>query len=182
MATTPYTVTLTDGTIFANIATGTINTSSSMTLIGKNYAEYGQMLADNFIRLLENASNTTAPPSPITGQLWWDKTTTLLKVYSSTTGWKNVGGATASGSQPTPSIVGDLWFNTVNQQLYVCSVAGNPGTFIVVGAAVNNSGNITLAVANSVIETVASTGVYVTGLISATGNITGSHLMDLVLG
>ena len=177
MATTPYTVTLTDGTIFANIATGTINTSSSMTLIGKNYAEYGQMLADNFIRLLENASNTTAPPSPITGQLWWDKTTTLLKVYSSTTGWKNVGGATASGSQPTPSIVGDLWFNTVNQQLYVCSVAGNPGTFIVVGAAVNNSGNITLAVANSVIETVASTGVYVTGVVSSSGNITGSNIV-----
>ena len=127
MATTPYNVTLTDGTTFANIPTGTINQASSMTLIGKNYAEYGQLLADNFIRLLENASNTTAPPAPITGQLWWDKTTTLLKVYSGT-GWKNVGGATASGSQPTPSIVGDLWFNTVNQQLYVCSVAGNPGT------------------------------------------------------
>ena len=175
MATTPYTVTLTDGTIFANISTGTINTASSMTLIGKNYAEYGQMLADNFIRLLENASNTTAPPAPITGQLWWDKTTTLLKVYSGT-GWKNVGGATASGSQPTPSIVGDLWFNTVNQQLYVCSVAGAPGTFIVVGAAVNNPGNITFAIANTVVSTVSSTGAFVTGLISATGNITGSNI------
>jgi hypothetical protein len=146
-----------------------------MTLIGKNYAEYGQLLADNFIRLLENASNTTAPPAPITGQLWWDKTTTLLKVYSGT-GWKNIGGATASASQPTPSIVGDLWFNTANQQLYVCSVAGAPGTFIVVGAAVNNPGNITFAVANSVIETVASTGVYVTGLITATGNVTGGNI------
>ena len=177
MATTPYTVTLTDGTIFANISTGTVNQSSSMTLIGKNYAEYGQMLADNFIRLLENASNTTAPPAPLVGQLWWDKTTTLLKVYAGNGTWKNVGGATASSSQPSPSIVGDLWFNTVNQQLYVCSVAGSPGTFIVVGAAVNNSGNITLAVANSVIETVASTGVYVTGLITATGNITGSNIV-----
>ena len=175
MATTPYNVTLTDGTTFANIPTGTINQASSMTLIGKNYAEYGQLLADNFIRLLENASNTTAPPAPITGQLWWDKTTTLLKVYSGT-GWKNIGGATASASQPTPSIVGDLWFNTANQQLYVCSVAGAPGTFIVVGAAVNNPGNITFAVANSVIETVASTGVYVTGLITATGNVTGSNI------
>ena len=177
MATTPYTVTLTDGTIFANISTGTVNQSSSMTLIGKNYAEYGQMLADNFIRLLENASNTTAPPAPITGQLWWDKTTTLLKVYAGNGTWKNVGGATASSSQPSPSIVGDLWFNTVNQQLYVCSVAGSPGTFIVVGAAVNNSGNITLAVANSVIETVASTGVYVTGVVSSSGNITGSNIV-----
>ena len=173
MATSPYIVTLTDGNTFATIPTGTINTSSSMTLIGKNYAEYGQMLADNFIRLLENASNTTAPPAPLIGQLWWDKSTTLLKVYSGT-GWKNVGGATASGSQPNPSIVGDLWFNTANQQLYVCSVAGAPGTFIVVGAAVNNPGNITFAIANTVVSTVASTGSFVTGLISATGNITSA--------
>jgi hypothetical protein len=177
MATTPYTVTLTDGTTFATIPNGTVNTDSSMTLIGKNYAEYGQMLADNFIRLLENASNTTAPPSPITGQLWWDKSATLLKVYSGT-GWKNVGGATASSSQPSPSIVGDLWFDTTVQQLKICSVAGNPGTFIVVGAAVNNPGNITLAVANSVIETVASTGVFVTGVVSATGNVTGANIVS----
>ena len=60
-----YTINLTNGTTFATITDGTVNTSSSMTLIGKNYAEYGQMLADNFIRLLENASNTTAPPAPV---------------------------------------------------------------------------------------------------------------------
>lgn len=176
MATTPYTVTLTDGTIFANIATGTINTASSVTLIGKNYADYGQMLADNFIRMLENASNTTAPPAPITGQLWWDKTNTLLKVYSSVAGWKVVGGATASGSQPSPSVVGDLWYDTASQQLKICSVAGNPGTFIVVGANINNSGNITFAVAGNTIETVASTGVTVTGILSASGNVTGSNV------
>ena len=39
-----YTINLTDGTIFATIADGTINTSSSMTLIGKNYAGYGDFL------------------------------------------------------------------------------------------------------------------------------------------
>ena len=56
-----YTVTLTDGTVFATIADGTINTSSSMTLVGKNYAGYGQFLDTNFIRSLENASNSTSP-------------------------------------------------------------------------------------------------------------------------
>ena len=33
-----YTINLTNGAIFATIADGTINTSSSMTLVGKNYA------------------------------------------------------------------------------------------------------------------------------------------------
>jgi hypothetical protein len=80
-----YTITLTDGTVFATIADGTINTTSSMTLVGKNYAGYGQFLDTNFIHLLENGSNTTAPAAPLTGQLWWDKGTGLLKVYTGTT-------------------------------------------------------------------------------------------------
>jgi hypothetical protein len=73
-----YTINLTDGTIFATIADGTVNTSSSMTLVGKNYAGYGEFLDENFIHLLENGSNTTAPSSPLTGQLLWDKTNNLL--------------------------------------------------------------------------------------------------------
>ena len=114
-----YTINLTNGTTFATITDGTVNTASSMTLIGKNYAGYGQFLDDNFIHLLENSANTTAPASPLTGQLWWDSTNTLLKVYAGAAGWKGLGGATASSSQPSPSIIGDLWYDTVNQQLKV---------------------------------------------------------------
>ena len=55
-----YTINLTNGNLFATIPDGTINTTSSMTLIGKNYAGYGQFLDDNFIHLLENSSNATA--------------------------------------------------------------------------------------------------------------------------
>ena len=46
------------GEVIAVVADGTINTSSSMTLVGKNYAGYGQFLDTNFIHLLENSSNT----------------------------------------------------------------------------------------------------------------------------
>ena len=41
---------------------------------------------------------------------------------------------------------------------------------------ISNPGNITLAVAGSVIETVASTGVFVTGLVTASGNVIGGNL------
>jgi hypothetical protein len=62
------------------VADGTINTASSMTLVGKNYAGYGEFLDENFIHLLENSANTSAPGSPLTGQLWWDSTNALMKV------------------------------------------------------------------------------------------------------
>jgi hypothetical protein len=95
-----YTINLTDGTIFATIADGTINTSSSMTLVGKNYAGYGEFLDENFIHLLENGANSTAPGAPLTGQLWWDKANNVMKVYNGTT-FKVISASTASATQPT---------------------------------------------------------------------------------
>jgi hypothetical protein len=113
-----YTINLTDGSIFATIPDGTINTGSSMVLVGKNYAGYGEFLDENFIHLLENGSNTIAPSAPLVGQLWWDKTNSLMKVYTGTT-FKTISAATASSSQPTSNVIGDLWFNTTSQQLFV---------------------------------------------------------------
>ena len=160
-----YTINLTDGTVFATISDGTINTSSSMILVGKNYAGYGEFLDENFIHLLESGANTTAPAAPLTGQLWWDKTNTLLKVYTGTA-FKNIGSATSSASQPSPSVVGDLWYSTTNQQLNVCTVAGNPGTFIVVGpgfsTAQGTSGAIPETILNSVGPQRFITSLYVT--------------------
>jgi len=148
-----YTINLTNGSVFAVIPDGTVNTSSSMTLIGKNYAGYGQFLDDNFVHLLENSANPTAPSAPLTGQLWWDSTNTLLKIYSGTGGWKLVGGAAASATQPTPNVLGDLWYDSTNQQLKVCSVAGNPGTFIVVGPAYSSSQGTSGAIPLSINDT-----------------------------
>ena len=102
-----YTINLTDGTIFATIADGTINTSSSMTLVGKNYAGYGEFLDENFIHLLENSSNSTAPGAPLTGQLWWDNSNDLLQVYNGSQ-WKTISSATASATTPSSNVTGDL--------------------------------------------------------------------------
>jgi hypothetical protein len=129
-----YTINLTDGNVFATIADGTVNISSSMVLVGKNFAGYGEFLDENFVHLLENGSNTTAPPAPLTGQLWWDKTNSLLKVYNGTI-FKTISAATASATAPVSNVQGDLWYDTVNQQVKVYTGAA----FIVVGPAFSSS-------------------------------------------
>lgn len=144
-----YTINLTDGTIFATIADGTINTSSSMTLIGKNYAGYGQFLDDNFIHLLENSSNTTAPTAPLTGQLWWDKANGVLKVYNGSI-FKTVSASTASASAPSSNVVGDLWFDTVNQQLKVYTGT----TWLLVGPAFTSGTGVTGAIVDTIVDNV----------------------------
>lgn len=125
-----YTINLTDGTIFATVADGTINTASSMVLVGKNYAGYGEFLDENFIHLLESGANTTPPGAPLTGQLWWDKANNVMKVFNGTT-FKTISAATASSTAPSSNVTGDLWFDTVNQQLKVW----NGSSFTLIGPA-----------------------------------------------
>ena len=142
-----YTINLTNGTIFATIADGTINTASSQTLIGKNYAGYGQFLDDNFIHLLECGSNSTPPGAPLTGQLWWDTSAGLLKVYNGTI-FKTISAATASSSAPTNNVTGDLWYDTTNAQLKVYTGS----TFLIVGPAYTSGQGVTGAIATTIVD------------------------------
>ena len=144
-----YTINLTDGSIFATIADGTINTSSSMTLVGKNYAGYGEFLDENFIHLLENASNTTAPGAPLTGQIWWDSGNGILNVYNGSA-WKRIGGATASATAPSgaTSEQGDLWYDSTNAQLKVYTGAA----WLLVGPAFTAGTGTTGAIVDTIVD------------------------------
>ena len=148
-----YTITLTDGSIFATIADGTINNTSSMTLVGKNYAGYGQFLDTNFIRLLESASNSIAPGAPITGQLWWNNTPNagVLSLYMGTD-WKTLSAMSVSATTPSSSIystTGDLWYDTTNQQVNIWT-----GTaWLLVGPQFTAGTGVTGAFANVITDT-----------------------------
>jgi hypothetical protein len=142
-----YIINLTDGAIFATIPDGTINTNSSMTLIGRNYAGYGEFLDENFIHLLENGSNSTAPAAPLIGQLWWDKTNGLLKVYNGT-GFKTLSSSTASNNAPSNNVIGDLWYDTSNQQLKVW----NGTSWLLVGPSFTAGTGTTGAVVDTIVD------------------------------
>jgi hypothetical protein len=143
-----YNITLTDGATLTTISDGTIDNTTSLTLIGKNYSGYGQFLDENFVYLLENFSNSTAPANPLTGQLWWNNSTNVLQVYTGTT-FKSISSSTASASQPSNPSTGDLWFNTVNLQLYVYS-----GTaWILIGPSYTSSTGQSGAVVATVVDT-----------------------------
>jgi len=145
-----YTINLTDGQIFATVADGTINTSSSMVLVGKNYAGYGEFLNENVIHLLENSSNTTAPGAPLTGQLWWDSANGLMKAYNGAQ-WKTISSTTAQASAPTNNVTGDLWYDTVNAQLKVWTGSA----WLLVGPAFTSGQGTTGAIADSITDNVA---------------------------
>ncbi len=165
-----YTINLTNGTTLVpgGLSDGTIdNTHSSLTLIGRDYAGYGQFLNENFVYLLENFANTSGPANPLKGQLWWDTTNNILRVWSGSS-WKISTGATSApySSPPTDlsALGGDLWFDTTNQQLKVYSGT----TWITVGPAATTATGNSGAVPALVTDTSAGTHVVVEILINGT--------------
>ena len=75
-----YTINKNGGTI--SVADDTLNTDTSLRLVGKDYIGYGEAIAQNSVSLLENFASETAPTNPIEGQHWWKPSTKILNVYS----------------------------------------------------------------------------------------------------
>lgn len=112
-----YQLNKTDGTLLTDLIDGQIDTNSTnLVLIGRNYTGYGEYFNENFIKLLENFSNTAAPSNPLTGQLWWDSTEQRLKVYNGSV-WKSSGGPIVQNTRPQ-MVAGDLWIDNLNNQVY----------------------------------------------------------------
>jgi len=112
-----YTINKTDGTIVATITDGTINTSTSLTLFGKSYSGFGEALNENLVKLLENQASTSTPTAPLSGELWFDKNTSQLKVYDGSA-FKPTGGAKSQASQPSSASAGDFFHDTDLDQIY----------------------------------------------------------------
>ena len=159
-----YTITTTAGATLASIADGTVNsTNTSLTLIGKNYAGYGIFLNENYIKLLENFYNSSAPTAPLAGQLWYDSTNNLLKVYNGTI-WKPISSSASGTSQPASPVIGDLWYDSANAQLKVWSGSA----FITVGPSYTTTSGTSGAVVETILDSGSASHVVVKFYISNT--------------
>ena len=145
-----YAINKTDGTVVATVADGTLDTaSSSISLIGKNYAGYGEVLNENQIKLVENFANTSSnsPTSPLQGQIWYNTTANQLQVYNGSS-FKSVSGANVSSTEPTNTAQGDLWYDSSNAQLYVY----NGSAFVLVGPQSTSGAGVTGAVSQTITD------------------------------
>ena len=118
----PYIVNFTDSenktpiTVFDN----TSSQDTSLTFPGRNVTGYGQIIAENFLSVLENFASASAPVNPVEGQLWYDTTNGVLQLFDNTA-WKAASNIQKSVTEPSVenSKVGELWVDTTNQQLRI---------------------------------------------------------------
>ena len=116
----PYIVNFTDKdnktpiTVFDN----TSSTDTSLIFPGRNVTGYGQIIAENFLHLLENFASSMEPVNPTEGQIWYDSTNGYLQLFDGTN-WKAASNIQKSPTEPSVdnSKTGELWVDTTNQQL-----------------------------------------------------------------
>jgi hypothetical protein len=117
----PYIINNTNGTIVATVQDASLDRTTDLIFVGRNYAGYGEIQNENFLKLLENFAKSTPPPRPIGGQLWYDTANKRLSIYD-TTGWKGIANLEIADLDPSAGVfpkAGDLWYDKVEQQLHV---------------------------------------------------------------
>jgi len=117
----PYILNKTNGIIVAVVQDSSIDQTTDLKFLGKNYAGYGEIQNENFLKLLENFANPTHPFKPIEGQIWYDTTTKSLNVYDALH-WRSVPTIIINSvdlSKNISPVLGDLWYDIVNRQLKI---------------------------------------------------------------
>ena len=136
-----YTLYKSNGQKLVAVTDGSIDkTTTDLTFVGKNYAGYGEILNQNMVKLLENFSNNTQPAIPMVGQLWFDSSNKLLKIYNGTRFKSITNFDITTSARPSDNNKGDLWFNEFEQKLYFY----NGTKFVLIGPYVSEFAGIGL--------------------------------------
>ena len=119
----PYILNKTNGNVLATVNDATVDLTTNLTFVGRNYSGYGEIFNENLLKLLENFSNTetNAPSKPIQGQLWFNSTTRQLNVSHDGRSFKGIASLRVQSTTPSTnaSSNGDIWWDPVAKQLKI---------------------------------------------------------------
>tara|TARA_R110000868_G_scaffold219464_2_gene470507 strand:+ start:1864 stop:2949 length:1086 start_codon:yes stop_codon:yes gene_type:complete len=189
------------GNIVAVVDDGTVNTTATdLALIGRSVTNYGEYQNENYVYLLENFADSSAPLQPILGQLWYNSATDTISAYSTANTWTALASQTYVDAQkispaftgvPTAPTASDL---TNTTQLATTAFVQNnkisPAFTGTPTAPTASNGTSTTQIATTAyvqnqlssssgittVGTITGGNLVTGGLVSAVGNITGGNI------
>jgi hypothetical protein len=132
----PYKLNKTNGTLVTTVQDATVDSTTSLTFLGRNYTGYGDAIEENFLHLLENfasgnatderyvPSNTLLSPiqeRAIAGQLWFNTSTNQLNVTPNGLVWKGIASlavTTSTLNTSTTISLGDMFWDGAYLQVW----------------------------------------------------------------
>mgnify|MGYP000970682273 CR=1 FL=1 len=112
-----YTISRYNREILTTVDEGTLDRTTDLIFVGKNYSGYGEITNENFLYLLENFSGENPPGKAVSGQLWYDTESQKIRVYNDIS-WRKLGVTTTNDVEPSGQVLGDFWWDTDKDQLY----------------------------------------------------------------
>ena len=184
------------GNVVAIVADGTVNTTATdLALVGRALVSYGLYENENYVYLLENFANSTAPLQPILGQLWYNSDTDAISTYSTANTWITLASQDYVQAQkispaftgiPTAPTAGNGTSTTqIATTAFVLNQLGGSNSIVSVGNI--TGGNLLTSGLISAGGIVTSTGnitggnIRTVGIVSATGNVHGANFVGNVI-
>jgi len=157
-----YTINTTNGNVLLTINDGDLDTTTALSLPGRNRASYGEYLNENLIRLMEHFADDLEPRGSLPGQIWYDSVSKSIKVKRETE-FKSLAITTQSFAEPDTAETGDLWWDQDNDQLKVY----NGANWVIAGPNYSKkqgiSGTVPLVISDTIANPHTCIGLYING-------------------
>ena len=77
-----YTLNLTSSPALVTVTDETLDNTYALTFVGRNRGEWGEVVNENFLRLMENFASSTPPSTSVEGQLHYDTVNKSLAIFN----------------------------------------------------------------------------------------------------
>jgi hypothetical protein len=123
-----YTVNKTNGDIATIVDEYKKEIIAGLAILGLGYVNYGEEIANNFVRLAENFAYNVAPSNPLKGQIWYDTSSTnpVVRSFNGST-WNPLFAIDLANNRAGPYYNGSPAFPDINPVAGTLVVRGSDG-------------------------------------------------------
>lgn len=160
------------------------NNIAGLTLMGQNYANYGQPMNQNWMSLAENFYSNVSMPNAVPGQLWYNPTGAVLQLRTAGNTWANILTSSGGAGNATFDVLTANYFVGNGNSLANITGANVTGAvpLATLATSATTAGTVSTAAQPNITTVGTLSNLNVSGNITAGGNITATTFIGNIQG